>query len=201
MPPIFQLPPGQKLLLASASPRRRELLASLGLEFAVCEAPCAEPPPEPGEDGTVYAARMAALKAQAIAPRPDTIIIAADTVVCIADAILGKPHKEAEALRMLRILNGHTHVVCTAVHIGLPNGGAMAFQEVTQVSFGSWPEAVLATYAATGEPLDKAGAYAIQGQGAFLLERINGSYTNVVGLPLEKTARTLLAYSAMVINK
>lgn len=190
---IFRLTPCQRLILASQSPRRRALLASIGLVFDMLPCHCLEPAAYAGESGAAYAARMACLKASSLPPQIDAAVITADTVVCLNDHILGKPIDELDALRMLRMLNGKTHAVCTGVHISLPNGATRAFVETTRVTFGLWPDAALAAYAATGEPLDKAGAYAIQGLGAFLIESIAGSYTNVVGLPLEKLMKALLA--------
>lgn len=185
--------PGQHLLLASSSPRRRELLASLGLEFSTRKAFCEEPAPHCGETGPEYAVRMAAFKAGCIHPCPGATVIAADTVVCVANSILGKPHDQLEALRMLKLLNGKTHDVCTAVRLVLPDGKSNNFYEISQVTFGDWPEAVLNAYAASGEPMDKAGAYAIQGSGAFLIQSVSGSFSNVVGLPLEQLVCRLLA--------
>lgn len=191
---VFRIAPGQHLHLASSSPRRRELLASLGLEFSTNEAHCEEPLPHYGETGPEYAMRMAAFKTDGIKREPDATIIAADTVVCISGSILGKPHDPSEALQMLQKLNGKTHSVCTGVRILLPDDSSKAFYEISQVTFGTWPNPMLAAYAASGEPLDKAGAYAIQGNGAFLIKSISGSFTNVVGLPLEQLAQKLLSY-------
>lgn len=184
------------LLLASASPRRSRLLAQTGLEFAVAAQDCAEPAAKYGEKPAAYAARMAALKADSAARgRPDAVIIAADTIVVIDDDILGKPSDSTAALAMLRKLNGRRHSVFTAVHLLLP--APLAFCEESRVRFAQWPEQILAAYAAGTEPLDKAGAYAAQGEGAFLIKEISGSFANVAGLPIERLVRALLENGAI----
>jgi len=188
---MFALRAGLTLCLASGSPRRRALLGSLGFPFQVCKPACTEPAPLAGENAAAYASRMAAIKTHA-APQLSHVLIAADTVVCINGQIMGKPGNTEEALAMLRKLNGREHKVSTAVHILLANGESSAFCEESTVAFGLWPDTVLKAYAATDEPLDKAGAYAIQGKGAFLVERVNGSFTNVVGLPLARLVNILL---------
>ncbi len=180
---------GISLCLASASPRRRRLLASLGLQFQVLRPACAEPEPDVGEKPGLYALRLAQAKA-ASAQTSCSVIIAADTIVCIDGQILGKPQNVADALRMLKLLNGRKHSVYTAV--ALAGQAAAAFCEKSDVSFGNWPDNVLAAYAHCGEPLDKAGSYAIQGKGAFLVKKVDGSFTNVAGLPLGSLVAFLL---------
>lgn len=186
------------LLLASGSPRRRELLAQLGLPFTV-EAADVDETPLPGEAPRPYVARLAQAKAAAVAARrPGTLVLAADTTVVRDGTILGKPVDDAEALRMLSSLVGRTHQVLTAVALaGLrtgSTGGAPALHvEETRVHLRQATPAELAWYVATGEPRDKAGAYAIQGRGGFLVDRIEGSYSNVVGLPLAETVELLAA--------
>lgn len=188
---MFKLANSLSLCLASGSPRRRELLGSLGLPFIVHAPQCGEPEPEYAEKPGEYALRMAKNKAHA-AQGAAKIVLAADTVVCIDGEILGKPRDREEALVMLDKLNGRGHVVCTGVHILMPDGSGTAFSDTSQVAFGQWPRATLRAYAATGEPMDKAGAYAIQGKGAFLVKSLTGSFSNVVGLPLSPLVQLFL---------
>ncbi len=201
-------PPGafeavKPLLLASASPRRRKLLASLGVEFTVLPAG-AEPDPTPGEGQADYALRAARAKAEeAAALRPDSLIIAADTIVVLGSEIMGKPRDAEHAVAMLTRLAGATHQVITGCCLFPPGGNGTkpttfaAFSDVTMLPA---TRQMLAAYVATGEPADKAGAYAIQGKGGFLVERVSGSYTNVVGLPLAKTTRALLDMGAIRVR-
>ncbi|MEM7048776.1 MAG: Maf family protein [Acidobacteriota bacterium] len=176
----------QDLVLASASPRRRELLASLGLEFEVRPVDLDESH-RAGETPEVFVARLAREKAAAAA-RPGEWVLAADTVVVIDGEILGKPADEAEARTVLARIADREHVVFTGVEVtrdGRRAGGV----ERTRVRMRALSEARIAWYVATGEPLDKAGSYAIQGLGALLVEAITGNYSNVVGLPLPLTHR------------
>ena len=186
------------IVLASASPRRQEFLRGLGLAFTVV-APAA-PEPWPGQDETpqAFALRVARAKAAEIAPLyPAAAVIAADTVVALGQEIMGKPESEDEALAMLTRLAGRTHVVCTGCCVHLPGGAEEAFCATSEVTMHAWPEAALRAYAAGGEPEDKAGAYAIQGQGAFLVKSVNGSWTNIVGLPLGELLETLLRHGVI----
>lgn len=184
------------LVLASASPRRQELLKYLGYDFTV-EAPSEQElereGPRAGEGPEDYALRLASLKAREVAERlPGRVVIGADTVVVLGREILGKPRDGREALEMLRKLSGRDHVVVTGVALlDGRDGREKTFAVRTRVSFSSPGEEALAKYAASEEPLDKAGAYAIQGEGAFLVRAISGSYTNVVGLPLEELSSAL----------
>jgi septum formation protein len=183
------LPP---LVLASASPRRRWLLAKLGRPFDV-DAPDIDEVVRLGEASDVFAQRMAEEKAAAIARRrPEAWILAADTVVTLDATALGKPKDHAEAAGMLTALAGRRHVVFTAVALLRP-GGDVAERAVvaTPVVFRSLTAAEIDAYIATGEPFDRAGAYAIQGEGAHLVDRVEGSYTNVIGLPLPEVAAWL----------
>jgi len=190
------------LVLASASPRRKELLASLGLAFEILSIG-EEPPPLPGEDAAGYAQRAARHKAVAVsAERPEAVVVAADTVVVVDGEPLGKPADEDEALRMLAVLVGREHTVVTGCCLIPPRTGGlgretMLFAVETRVVMAPAPLEVLFAYAATGEPLDKAGAYAIQGRGGFLVESISGSFSNVVGLPLAETVRALSEMGAI----
>jgi septum formation protein len=169
-------------VLASASPRRRELLAGLGLRFDVRAADVDETP-RPGEPPADLVERLAGAKAAAVGATRREVVIAADTVVVVDGDTLGKPVDGDDAARMLRRLGGRTHHVLTGVAVRL--GAALTTQVVaTEVTFRPLTEDDVAWYVATGEPLDKAGAYAIQGAGGLFVERIDGSYHNVVGLPL-----------------
>jgi septum formation protein len=183
------LPP---LILASTSPRRRWLLEKLGRPFEVlapdvAEVGRSEEPPD------VFAQRMADEKAAEVASRrTDAWVLAADTIVAIDATALGKPTDPAEAVAMLTALAGRSHAVFTGVALLRP-GGAAAERTVvgTPVVFRTLTTAEIAAYVATGEPFDRAGAYAIQGEGAHLVDRVEGSYTNVIGLPLPEVAAWL----------
>ena len=183
------------LILASASPRRRELLAQLGRPFIVVVSGLDEKP-WPREKPASYALRNAAEKARAVAERhPGATILAADTIVVLEDHILEKPTDAAHAAGMLRRLSGRAHEVITGVCVWTPRDGGFREQADavrTAVRFRALDEAEIAAYVATGEPMDKAGAYAIQGGAGGFVESIDGPYDNVVGLPLE-TVRRLLA--------
>lgn len=194
--------PLRPLVLASSSPRRRELLGSLGLSFAIKVVDGAEPSPSPDDDPASYAMRAAQAKATAVARTcaPGTVVIGADTIVVLPEAggpvILGKPAGRDEALAMLLHLSGRTHTVCTGCCIVWDNGPE-TFCDTAGVSFASWPEPVLSAYAATGECDDKAGAYAIQGLGSFLVSGIRGQWPTIVGLPVLELAGRLLAGGAI----
>lgn len=188
------------IVLASGSPRRRELLAALGLEFEVCPSNAPEPPPANGERPEDYARRMAQVKTMEVAVLyPESVVLGADTIVVRADvsgpeAVLGKPADDTDALAMLTSLAGKEHMVVTGCCLSLPGKSMPVVQAVaTRVRMRQSSEAELRAYIATGEPHDKAGAYAIQGQGAFLVESVQGSYTNVVGLPVSEVVELLLA--------
>jgi septum formation protein len=176
------------LVLASQSPRRRELLGLLGLEPEVRPALTDEArrPGEPAED---YVRRVAAEKAAAV---EGALVLAADTAVVLGDEVLGKPRDADEARRMLRALSGRSHRVLTAVCVRRASPPALCQALVeSQVTFAPLSPAQIDWYVASGEPLDKAGAYALQGRGgAFVLE-VRGSVSNVVGLPLHQVAELL----------
>lgn len=175
------------LTLASASPRRRLLLEQLGYAVDVRPADLDETPRE-GEDAVNYALRLACEKARG-APEP---ALAADTVVHLEGRLYGKPRDAEEAVAMLRALSGRVHLVTTATC--LRAGGVQRLRAVTtRVRFRTLSEGELRGYVATGEPMDKAGAYGIQGVGGFLVESIDGSYSNVVGLPLAEVLEDLTA--------
>lgn len=181
------------LILASGSPRRRELLADLGLDFEIYPSTADEPKPDPGEDPSRYAARMAELKTLDVAKLfPGKAVIGADTIVVLDNEIMGKPDDDADALAKLTKLSGKTHQVISAFCLIMPDGEVFTQAVCTDVDMRESSEAELKGYIATGEPRDKAGAYAIQGIGTFLVTAIRGSYTNVVGLPVARVVELLL---------
>jgi len=181
------------LLLASRSPRRRELLEQLGIPHEVVDVGIDETP-LPGEPADAYVLRLAAAKASAARraraddPRP---VLGADTTVVIDGRLLGQPGDGEEAVAMLLSLAGRTHEVHTGVALACADGRLLSTRSCTQVSFRSFGRATAEAYWATGEPAGKAGAYAIQGRGAALVEAMAGSYSGVVGLPLFELARLL----------
>lgn len=186
------------IVLASASPRRRELLASLNLSFDIQPAEGPENTPATGDAGDAVCA-IALGKARAVAAlRPEDLVIGADTVVELDGHILGKPADENEARAMLRSLSGRTHRVYTGVAV---IAGAREKTEavVTHVRFREMTEREIAAYVATGEPMDKAGAYAVQGRAALFVEGIEGDYFNVVGLPLCALGRMLEQFGVDLI--
>ena len=170
------------VVLASASPRRHELLTQIGVRFTV-RVPDIDESPQPGETPDEYVRRLAFAKAAAVECAADELVIAADTTVDVAGKILGKPLDEAEAASMLRGLSGRAHRVHTGVAVRL---GDHEVAEVctTLVTFIRLDEATIAWYVSTGEPMDKAGAYALQGAGGALVRAVSGSVSNVIGLPL-----------------
>jgi septum formation protein len=184
-----------RLVLASRSPRRRELLASVGVEAEIRPADTDESV-QAGEGADGYVRRVAREKARAVPSSWGEIVLAADTAVVLGSEILGKPRDEADARRMLRALSGSTHVVATGVHGLAPGAGPVAAREEslvvsTAVRFATLSDDRIAWYVATGEPLDKAGAYALQGAGGSLVRGVAGSVSNVVGLPLAETLALL----------
>lgn len=174
-----------KLILASSSPRRRELLASVGLDFEVLPSHVPEVHRE-GESPEEYVARLSRDKAEAVGRQhPGRWVIAADTTVFLDDQLLEKPDGPADAVRMLSTIAGRTHTVYTGVTL---ENGEQDFRETrvaeSEVRMLPLTPSDIEWYVGTGEPLDKAGAYAVQGVGAMFIDSIHGSYTNVVGLPL-----------------
>jgi septum formation protein len=183
-----------KLVLASRSPRRAELLAAAGFEFTVRAADIDETPRD-GEAPRDYVRRVAEEKARAVQSDGDEIVLAADTTVVLGSEIMGKPTDAADAARMLRALAGERHEVITAICIR--HGGRLTSDIAsTAVWFAPLSEAEIAEYIASGEPMDKAGAYGIQGLASKFIDRIDGSYTNVVGLPVALIYRILRAIEA-----
>jgi len=187
------------LLLASASPRRRELLAQLGVSFTVAPADIDEQV-MPEEAPEAYVCRMAVSKALAGLARVaaatearQPIVLGADTTVVIDKQILGKPHDQEDALRMLALLSGRTHHVMSSVAV-TDGERTETRTSITTVSFRDIRSGESAAYWASGEPCDKAGAYAVQGYGAVFVKELQGSYTGVVGLPLYETAELLAMF-------
>jgi septum formation protein len=182
----------QPLLLASASPRRAELLRQIGLPFEVrLPVPAVDESVLPDEAPRDYVLRLARAKAQAVAA-PGRVVIAADTTVVLDGVVLGKPGDAAEAQRMLLALSGRTHEVLTAVAVRRDEHCELALVR-TAVRLRAVSTAEAEAYVSTGEGFDKAGSYAIQGLGAVFVTGIEGSYSNVVGLPLAETEALLAA--------
>jgi septum formation protein len=179
------------IVLASASPRRRHLLEMLGIPHVVQPADVDETR-LPGEVPEAMAVRLAAAKASAVhVRRPDDLVLAADTVVTIDDQVLGKPENQADAERMLALLSGRGHRVVTGVALALPGGEVRDRYDVTHVWFRELSPELIRSYVATGEPLDKAGSYGVQGVGAVLIERVDGDFFSVMGLPLRLVVELL----------
>src|SRR5215468_10185564 len=194
-----------RLILASASVRRAEILRSAGLSFTVLSSAVDETP-IPGESAKGMVQRLALAKAELAAARAvgPVIIIAADTVVTLDGSILGKPRTTEDARQMLEKLSGRTHSVITGVAlIRLPDVERVEFQETTQVQFIGLDDEEIVRYLSSGEPFDKAGAYAIQGRAGRYIPRIEGCYYNVVGLPLARLcgALTELGWSEEHVQK
>lgn len=191
-----------RLILASQSPRRRYLLEQAGLTFSVIPSTIDEnsiqltPPAD-------YVKTLAKAKAMDVAEAyPDHWVIGADTIVTIGEAILGKPSSPLDARAMLAKLSGQSHFVYTGYAIVCKNKSTCVCDAIeTSVEFKSLSDAEIDWYIQTGEPFDKAGAYAIQGMGTFLVRRINGSYTNVVGLPVCEVIETLLRLGVVSLNR
>lgn len=182
-----------RLVLASASPRRAEILRNAGLPFLVLSSAVDETP-IPGESPHDLVQRLAAAKAELVAARAvgPAIVVAADTVVTLEGAILGKPRTTQDARQMLEKLSGRTHSVLTGVTlIRLPDAERRQFVEITQVHFATLSDQDIVRYLASGEAFDKAGAYAIQGMAGRFIPHIEGCYFNVVGLPLARLCREL----------
>jgi septum formation protein len=190
----------KKIILASASPRRKELLEKIGLKFKVEPGGITEdltsdlPPQE-------LAKKLSRGKASAVSKKhPEAIIIAADTIGVFEGKIIGKPHTTTEAKKMLRMLNGKSHLVITGFTIIDTKTGKIISKSVeTKVYFCKLTKAEIDAYIATGEPLDKAGGYAIQGLGALIVEKIEGDYYNVIGLPLSALVESLKGFGIKVL--
>lgn len=186
------------VLLGSSSPRRRELLEQLGVEFTIA-GPDIDETPLPGEGPVEYVRRLAVEKSQALTAAADTLVITADTTVDLGGEILGKPVDIDDARAMLRRLSARTHRVHTGVAVRL--GDEVRSEVVTSlVTFTPLSPASIEWYVGTGEPLDKAGAYAIQGAGGVFVQRVRGSVSNVVGLPLHAVARLAAELGAPLVG-
>jgi septum formation protein len=183
----------QVLILASSSPRRQELLREAGILFEVHPAHVPEERIA-GESPLRYACRLAREKAEAVAGSfPRGYVLGADTIVIVDDEVLEKPRDAQDAARMLRLLSGRRHQVVTAVSLVRPEGHSETCTSTTQVYFREVAEEEIRLYISSGEPMDKAGAYAIQGGAAQWIQRIEGDYSNVVGLPLSLVKEMLRA--------
>ncbi len=189
--PLFApMLPGRPIVLASSSPRRRDLLTSVGFEFTVA-APEVDESPLPGETPVELVGRLALAKAAAVTTRqPDSVVVAADTAVDVDGVILGKPVDAADARRMLRALSGRTHVVHTGVAVAAGPDMAKAITS-SEVTFTELTDGAIDWYLGTGEPFDKAGAYALQGAGGVFVTAVSGSVSGVLGLPLHETVALL----------
>lgn len=186
------------LHLASQSPRRRQLLEQIGVEFAVLDVEVAEQR-APDESPQAYVSRVARDKARAglanLSHASHAIVLGADTEVVLDDEVFGKPQDADDAVMMLRRLSGRTHAVISVVWL-VSAAREQCAVCVSQVRFAALDESTIAAYVATGEPFGKAGAYAIQGRGATLVEHLQGSYSGVMGLPVFETARLLRGFDA-----
>jgi septum formation protein len=191
MPPI---------ILASASPRRIEILNHLGLDFQVIPSEVTETIPKRSTVPQELVVELALHKASDVARKLEQgLVIGADTLVVLEDIILGKPFGPTEAVEMLTLLNGKTHSVYTGIAlVRVPFGQTEVGYSETKVKFRTLSKEEIQSYVATGEPLDKAGAYGIQGKGGVLIEGIEGCYFNVVGLPLSKLAEMLQKFEISI---
>lgn len=187
-----------RIVLASASPRRAQLLQQIGLTFAQQPADIDETPRD-DESAQALARRLATTKAAAVA-EPQALVIGADTVVALDDAVFGKPRDRAHAAHMLAQLSGRTHQVCSGVAV---MAGAQCASRVcvSRVTMGTIDADAAAAYWSSGEPRGKAGGYAIQGLGAIFVEHLAGSYSGVMGLPLHETTALLAAFGVDVLRR
>ena len=189
------------LILASQSPRRQELMGQIGLTFTVRVADIDETM-DPRDDAATAVGKVSAKKAAAIAATADAedVIVAADTIVVIDGEILGKPHSTEEAKAMLRRLSGRTHRVMTGVTVACGDRKETV-TEITEVTFRPLSETEIDTYVATGDPMDKAGSYGVQGLAAAFVEKLNGDYFNVMGLPLCRLGKMLRQFHVTVLGE
>ena len=190
-----------KLVLASASPRRKALLGATGLEFEIVESRIDEVRHH-GESALDFALRMAREKAVSVSlRRPEALVLGADTIVECGGQILGKPADDAAARAMLRTLSGNTHTVVTAFAISWAGAVAESAPVVSRVTFRALSADEIAAYVATGDPLDKAGAYGIQDAGAGFIERVDGARDNVMGLPMREVMAALRRHGIDVASQ
>lgn len=189
-----------KIVLASGSPRRQELLQRIGITDFDIRVPEAEESYPAGLSPQQIVEYISREKADAAARlcTPDEIVITADTMVFLDDQRLGKPTDEADALRMLTALQGRHHTVCTGVTVR-QGDRSLTESETTEVYFRPATEAELRAYIATGEPMDKAGSYGVQGKGALLVEKLNGDFFNVMGLPVLRLSRMLAQFAVNLL--
>ena len=190
-----------ELILASKSPRRRQLLEQMGLQFRVVTAQ-ADETMDPAKPVDQEIGRVSRLKAEAVRSQvqAEDIIIAADTLVCIDGKRQGKPHTEREAAAMLRQLSGRDHTVMTGVSVSRGDR-TQTFTEQTRIHFRSLSEAEIQAYVATGEPMDKAGAYGIQGLAGLFVTALDGDYYNVMGLPICRLTQVLRSFGITVLGE
>jgi septum formation protein len=185
--------PRSPIILASSSPRRAALLRAAGVAFEVAP-PDVDESLRGGENAEQYVRRLAVAKAEAGARgQPGRVVLGADTTVVLDGAVMAKPADEADAASMLRALSGRTHEVITGVALAGP-AGTLEAAAVTAVTLRALTDEEISQYVATREPMDKAGAYAIQGRAAAFVSRVDGSYTNVVGLPVALVCGLLMGY-------
>lgn len=190
----------QTIILASASPRRTEILNQLGLDFQVIPSEVSEVIPEKSTAPQELVTKLALHKAADVARKLEQgLIIGADTLVVLGGTIFGKPSGPEEAVKMISILNGKIHSVYTGIAmVQVPSGQTEVGYSETKVKFRTLSKEEIQSYVATGEPLDKAGAYGIQGKGGVLVEGIEGCYFNVMGLPLSKLAEMLQKFEISI---
>ncbi len=188
------------VILASQSPRRRDLLAQMGLtDFLILPAQGEEHIPKNATPAQAVEALSRQKASEISALHPDAVVIGADTVVALGDTILGKPRDEAEAVATLSALSGQSHTVYTGITVCCGDH-VVTTHEKTTVHFRPLTDAEIAAYVATGEPMDKAGSYGIQGRGGLLVSAIAGDYCNVVGLPICKLGQLLLDFGVNTLN-
>ena len=186
------------LILASQSPRRKELLGLMGHPFVIRVADIDETM-DPNAPAFEEVARVSRCKAQAVEREPEDIVVAADTIVVVGDTVLGKPRDEEDAFRMLRSLSGRDHQVMTGMTV-LRGEDAVTVTEVTDIHFRELSDAEIRHYIATGEPMDKAGSYGIQGGAALFATHLNGDYYNVMGLPVCRLAGLLRQFGLKIFG-
>ncbi len=190
----------KKIILASASPRRKELLKQIGLEFEVDPSNCEEEMLSDIQPHELARSLSLQKASQVAGNHPNAIIIAADTFIVFGDKLMGKAHTEAEASQMLTALNGNSHSVITGFTIlDTAKNNTVSSSVETKVHFRKMSPGEIESYVASGEPLGKAGAYAIQGLGSVIVKEIEGDYSNVVGLPLTALAEALREFGVNIL--
>lgn len=187
-----------RIVLASGSPRRQELLTRIGIRDFTVRVPQVEEWYPQGLTPPEIVSYISREKSQAVPSEEDEIVITADTMVFLDDERLGKPQDEADALRMLTALQGRRHTVCTGVTVR-QGDRVLTESEATGVVFRPAEESELRAYIATGEPMDKAGSYGVQGKGALLVERLEGDFFNVMGLPVLRLSRMLAQFGIKLL--